>query len=88
MRESIRGENAFTRSVFALCGIVKIMSVAFGKSCPFCADLDGKIIGIDQVFLPKGDFQPDGADAPLTVTHSCSHPPYHDGCMCGLVASF
>jgi len=89
MRESIRGENAFARSVFALSGIVKIMSVALGsKPCPFCVALDGTIIGIDQVFLPKGDFQPDGAEAPLTVTHSCSHPPYHDGCECGLVASF
>lgn len=89
MRESIRGENAFAKSVFALSGIVKIMSVALGsKTCPFCAALDGTIIGIDQVFLPKGDFQPDGADAPLTVTQNCSHPPYHDGCVCGLVASF
>jgi len=89
MRESIRGENAFAKSVFALCGIVKIMSVALGsKSCPYCAALDGTIIGIDQVFLPKGDFQPEGAESPLNVTHNCSHPPYHDGCLCAIVASF
>lgn len=87
MRETVRAENAFTRSVFALCGIVKIMSIAYGKNCPYCQDLHGKVIGIDEYFLPKGDFQPEGAERPLTVTSNHSHPPYHDGCDCGIEAS-
>ena len=84
MREGIRAENAFARSVFALSGIAKIVSVHFGKSCPYCLALDGKVIGIDEYFLTKGDFQPDGADTPLSVTSNHSHPPYHDGCDCGI----
>lgn len=89
MRESIRAESAFTRSVFGMCGILKIMSVTLGaKPCPYCTALDGMIIGIDQVFLSKGVFQPEGAEVPLTITHNYSHPPYHDGCVCGIVASF
>jgi len=87
MREMVRAENAFTRSVFALCGIMKIRSIAYGDSCPYCQDLDGKVIGIDEYFLPKGDFQPEGAERPLTVTSNHSHPPYHDGCDCGIGAS-
>jgi len=87
MRETIRSESAFTRSVFALCGIMKIRSIASGDSCPYCQALDGKVIGIDEYFLPKGDFQPDGAEKPLTVSNNYSHPPYHDGCQCQIEAS-
>ena len=86
MRESLRAENAFTRQVLVLCGITKIMSVSYGKSCPYCNDLDGKVIGIEENFLTPGDFQPEGAERPLTVTSDHSHPPYHDGCDCGIVA--
>jgi HK97 family phage portal protein len=86
MRESIRAESAFTRAAFAGAGISKIRSVSYGKSCPYCLALDGKIIGIDEYFLTKGEFQPDGADEPLIVTGNCSHPPYHDGCDCGIDA--
>ena len=86
MRETVRSESAFTRSVFALCGIAKIRSIAYWDSCPYCQALDGKVIGIDEYFLPKGDFQPEGAEKPLTVSSNCSHPPYHDGCDCGIEA--
>ncbi len=87
MRETIRAESAFARSVFGFCGIMKIKSIAFGTNCPYCSALNGKVIGINEYFLTKGDFQPDGADEPLTVTSNRSHPPYHDGCDCGIEAS-
>jgi len=86
MRETVRAESAFAKSVFALAGITKIVSVSFGKSCPYCNALDGMVIGIDQFFLKQGEFQPEGADEPLTVTSNRSHPPYHDGCDCGIMA--
>jgi len=85
--ESIRAENAFARSVFALAGVIKIRSVAYGKSCPYCSALDGKVIGIEEAFLTAGDFQPEGAERPLTVTSTHNHPPYHGGCDCGIEAS-
>ncbi|HUT87827.1 MAG TPA: phage portal protein [Candidatus Heimdallarchaeota archaeon] len=85
--ESVRAENAFARSVFALAGVVKIRSVAYGKSCPYCSALDGRVIGIEEAFLTEGDFQPEGADRPLTVTSTYNHPPYHGGCDCGIEAS-
>ena len=86
MRETIRAENAFARSAFALSGITKIRSVSFGKSCPYCEELNGNVIGIEGFFLTKGDFQPEGVDEPLTVTQNCSHPPFHGGCDCGVAA--
>jgi HK97 family phage portal protein len=86
MWESIRQENAFSRSVFGLCGIAKIISVSYGESCPYCLELDGMVIGIDDFFLTKGEFQPEGADKPLIVTSNYRHPPYHEGCDCGITA--
>lgn len=88
MRESIRAENAFTKAVFAASGITKIRSVHVGKSCPYCRALDGVVIDISGNFLNPGEFKPDGADLPLIVTGSRSHPPYHDGCDCTISASF
>ena len=86
MRETVRAESAFAKRAFVLAGVTKIKSVSFGKSCPYCNALDGKVIGIDQVFLKQGEFQPEGADEPLKVTSDRGHPPYHDGCDCGIMA--
>ena len=83
-RESVRGENAFSRSAFAFLGVKKLRSIAYRDTCPYCSNLDGKVIGIEEVFLPAGDFQPDGAERPLTVSSARKHPPYHDGCDCGI----
>jgi len=63
---------------------VKIRSVAFGSNCPYCSHLNGKVIGIDETFLEPGQFQPEGAEAPLKISHRMSHPPYHGGCDCGI----
>lgn len=86
MRETVRTENAFAKTVFAFCGIAKIRSVAFGDSCPFCDALDGMVIGIEEKFLSAGEFQPEGADAPLIVSSAKGHAPYHDGCDCSIIA--
>ena len=87
LHESVRAESAFARNVFVLCGIVKIRWVAYGKSCPYCMALDGKVVGIEEPFLTPGEFQPEGAERPLTVTSIRRHPPAHGGCDCGVEAS-
>ena len=85
-RESMRAENAFTRSVFALAGITQLISMSSGKPCPYCDELNGKVVGIEKPFLGVGDFQPEGADGPLNISSNHFHPPYHDGCECGIMA--
>lgn len=86
--EASRSNNAFASVVFMGLGITKIMSVAFGKSCPYCSHLDGKVIGIENdVYIKAGeDFQPEGADTPLTSHYDLKHAPYHTGCDCMNVA--
>lgn len=85
--ETVRANNAVSKLVYTLAGITKIASVAFGDNCPYCTALDGKIIEIKSNFLDAGmDFLPDGATAPLTVSSSKGHAPYHKGCDCGIMA--
>jgi hypothetical protein len=61
--------------------------VAFGESCPYCSALDGQVVGINRFFLEAGDFQPEGADRPLTVSSNVGHAPAHAGCDCMTVAT-
>lgn len=85
MRESFRAESAFARNIFMACGILKLMSVSTGKSCPGCDAMDGQIVGIQDVILPVGA-QHQGAEGPINIESNCYHPPYHDGCDCSIVA--
>jgi len=84
--ESYRAENAMTRAVFLFSGVSKLRWVAFGKNCPYCSSLNGKVVGIQQDFLQAGSYQPDGAKEPLIVKSSKKHAPAHAGCDCGIAA--
>jgi HK97 family phage portal protein len=82
--EAVRGNNAFARTLYQMAGVTAIRSIAFGKSCPYCDALDGRVIGIEENYLAEGeDFKPDGADAPLHAGRDYSHAPYHTGCLPG-----
>jgi HK97 family phage portal protein len=82
--ESNRENNAVAKHLYVLGGIQRIRSVAFGsENCPYCRNLDGVIVGITENFLSAGqEFEPEGADAPLTVDSDRGHAPYHRGCDC------
>jgi len=83
-KETTKSRNAFTKIAWQIAGITKIRSVANGKSCPYCNDLHGKVIGISGTFLSKGDeLSPDGEEA-LKINSNISHPPYHGGCDCDI----
>ncbi|HRJ44392.1 MAG TPA: hypothetical protein PL105_21035 [Caldilineaceae bacterium] len=88
MRESVRSVSAFALAAYGLAGVTLLRWVAGGsESCPYCQGLNGKIVGRGDAFVPAGDFQPEGAEAPLKVRSSTFHPPVHDGCSCSVVAS-
>lgn len=86
--EAVRENSAVAVALYETLGVVALISIATGgSSCPFCKALDGKRIGIKEYFLLAGEnFQPDGAESPLSVTHSKRHSPYHGGCDCVVVA--
>lgn len=86
--ESSQAGNAFARQFYLLAGVVRLRWVNRGsENCPYCRALDGEVVGIQQFFLSKGeDFQPDGADRPLSRRVNVGHPPLHNGCDCHIVA--
>lgn len=86
-RETVRLGNAVTRLGYEQGGVMYLRWVATsGESCPYCIELDGKIVGIKGSFANEGDtFHPAGADGPLTVSSRINHPPLHDGCSCQIV---
>jgi len=86
-REATRANNGTAFTLYTLAGVIYLRSVAFGKSCPFCTSLDGRVIGIQEYFLHAGEsFQPEGAEKPLTSNNNKKHAPYHDGCDCAVIA--
>ena len=88
MWESVRFGNAVSRAAYVFAGIQQLRWVAFGESCPYCSNLNGKIVGVNDLFIPAGtDFQPKGAGRPLNVKHNVGHAPAHRGCDCMIAAA-
>jgi HK97 family phage portal protein len=86
--ESVRFNNGLSVATYLGAGIQRLRWVAFGESCPYCSDLNGSIVGIRQFYLAAGeDYEPDGADRPLHVTHNVGHAPAHRGCDCMTVSA-
>ncbi len=84
--ESIKGAGAFSKFVFAVGGVTQLIWVTMGSDpCPYCQELNGKVVGIEQNFLGAGDsLDPDNADKPMQVSGNIGHPPLHEGCECGI----
>lgn len=84
--ETVRANNGFAVGMYMVLGVATLRWVNVGESCPYCESLDGQVIEINSWFLEPGNFQPDGADKPLTVTSNIGHGPAHRGCDCMTVA--
>lgn len=86
-REKNLALNAFVVAFYVLSGVVRKRWVSIGESCPYCRNLDGKVVEVQKFFVDKDtDFQPDGADRPLNVRFNMGHGPAHGGCDCTIVA--
>jgi hypothetical protein len=86
--ESVRFNNALAVAIYLGARRTRLRWVAFGENCPYCSDLDGQIVGIKEFFLPAGaDYEPEGAERPLHVSHNVGHAPAHDGCDCMTVSA-
>lgn len=79
--------GAFTLAFYSSNGVTRYRWVASGENCPYCRNLNGKVIGIGNTFLDKNEgWQPDGAERPISIRHDLKHPPIHQGCDCSIVA--
>lgn len=85
--ESRNALHAMVLTFYIFSGVVRYRWVASGENCPYCSALDGKVVGVGESFVGKGeDFEPDGAETPLRKRHNVKHPPLHGGCDCTIRA--
>jgi len=85
--EVIQGGNAIALAVYAAAGITVVRWYTRGPDpCPYCRALSNRGIGINANFVEEGEFNPDGADAPMQIFGPRKHPPLHGGCVCFLVS--
>jgi len=86
--ETFRAGNAFAKAFYISVGIEYMRWYNIGGSCPYCRALNGKIVGINSVFLSANQpWQPDGTDRPMSIRHDVGHAPAHKGCDCVTLAS-
>lgn len=73
MNEAVSLSNAVAKIVFAAAGITKLVwANTSGKSCDFCRELDGQVVGIGSNFHTQG-------------LEAAGHPPIHEGCECQIL---
>lgn len=87
MVESTKVGNAVAKTVFATAGVTKLRWQNTGSdTCPFCEELDGVVVGIEQEFVPVGEsLKAEGEDHNMKVYKPAGHPPIHLGCQCQII---
>jgi HK97 family phage portal protein len=80
--------GALTVAFLGYRQVGKMIWTGVGDDCPFCRELNGRIVGVSEVFLNANEeFKPEGAESPLSLRTSMSHPPAHSGCDCMILAA-
>lgn len=83
--QATRIVNAAAVTVWTSVGVLTLRWVAFGDNCPYCAAIDGKVVGVNEWFVQSGEeLTPNGAKVFSTLSN-VRHPPLHDGCDCMIV---
>lgn len=84
-RESVQSAGAIARESYKQLGVRQLRWVTNGDNCPLCSAMSGRIVGIEQNFMEKGDrLEADGAE-PLITKRTIKHAPLHGGCDCSIV---
>lgn len=85
--ETVRSGNAAAKLVYVAAGIQLLRWFAVGDSCPYCSEMNGRVVGATGNFLNAGETIGMGApNGPLTPSRDVGHPPVHKGCDCQVVA--
>lgn len=85
-RQAFEALNALIIAAYTHHKITRIRWLASGASCPFCQQLSGKVVGIEQHFVSEGDTLSAGDAVPMVMSHNVRHGPLHSGCDCVTVA--
>jgi len=85
--ETVRAGSAMAQAVFFALGYKTVWRTRGMSSCPYCKELDGKVISRGQVIVDAGEQVEAEGQETLKVYHSKAHPPLHGGCSCWIAPS-
>jgi SPP1 gp7 family putative phage head morphogenesis protein len=84
--ETFRIANDSTKEAWKQTGVVKTIkwyTAADEMVCPWCENMNGKVIGIDDNFYDKGDTHTGADGSKLDISYSdVGSPPLHVSCRC------
>ncbi|WP_018130705.1 phage portal protein [Effusibacillus pohliae] len=90
--ESVRSSNAGAHAAFKAADVTRVewLATEDDRTCPFCMEMDGKVVGIDQVFFKVGDKltvkDENGQQQSLKITYEdVKYPPLHPNCRCTIL---
>ena len=83
--ESVGINGSVSRFAFKAAGFTKLVWRNTGsKTCPFCEQLDGKVVGIEDPFIGVGEDITASDGSGMKVYGAKLNPPIHDGCQCSV----
>lgn len=85
--EVVRVSNGIARFAWAAVGVSYLVWRTSSKSCPLCAQMDGRKIGIKEYFLSPGESVTSQGSSPVVAKNNIGGPPLHAGCKCSINAS-
>lgn len=84
--ESLNAGNSATLDAFQQNPAVVAMTwFANPDACPYCADLDGTTVGLEDSFVSQGDSVDVGDDSYQADYGDVNTPPLHPNCACTIV---
>lgn len=83
-REAVQLGEAAASAAWKVVGVATLVWLANSTACPICEELDGQVVGIDDVFVEASDeIDPGDDEVPVLKTSSpVRNPPIHGGCEC------
>lgn len=84
--EVLRTSNLASIDAWDQSGLVEAkqwLTARDSRVCPYCAPLNGKIIGLNRAFFRKGERYSGDSDRPLDLSYDTTiAPPLHVSCRC------
>ncbi len=85
MYETVSVNGAASRFIMAAAGVTALVVRNTGnKTCPFCEQLDGRVVGIEQPILPAGSEITASDGSGMKIYGPKMNSPFHLGCVCVL----
>lgn len=81
-----QSDGAVTREVWKRLGVTKFRWATVGDNCPFCNQIAGKVVGVEEHFVGAGTTLEAEGKTPLVQNRNILFPPLHKGCDCQIAA--